>query len=200
MNAKLAAVIFLSVAMPATSTCAAVTVYTSRAAWEIAVANNFVTENFNSLTTGPLSSGLNSAGLFDIRVNGLVSGNQFTSGLFAGETSSQFGRTQDFVFPSAVSGFGGDWLLATTSAHLTVTINDETIQFDNYLAGNGNGFLGFVSSSPFAEARFDDEGHSGNEQYLLDNLSFATVPEPAAGALMIVVGLLSLCVRARRRA
>ena len=173
----------------ATTSRAAITVFTDRTAWETAV-GDFLTEDFNSMPDGALSLGLNNAGLIDIRVNGAVAQNQFFNGRFIGDTRSQDGVTQDLVFSTSVVAFGADWGETTTNSLLITNISGETIRFSDYLSGDGTGFLGFVSDVDFAEVTMSDEGLSGNEVYTMDNLSFSNVvPEPAAIAVWSILGM-----------
>jgi hypothetical protein len=167
------------------------TVYSDRHSWEAAVANNFLTENFNSIPAGALSLGLNDAGLIDIRVNNIVGQITFTGSQFTGETDAPGGQTHDFVFPSPVIGFAGDWSGTTGNSLLVTMLGGDTVLFADYLAAPGSGFLGFVSDTPFTEAHMTDQGISGNELYNVDNLSFAPIPEPASLG-MASIGLLWL--------
>jgi hypothetical protein len=178
---------------------ASIDTFTDRAAWEVAVGNDFVTEDFNAAATKPLSVGLNNVGLIDIRVNGDVGFNSLTT-YFQGDSRSQPGWTQDLVFRDPVIGFGGHWNGTTTNASLVAIISGQTIKFSEYLAHPGSGFLGFVSDTPFTEARISDEGIAPNETYTLDNLSF-TIAAPVPPAIyLLATGLLGLVGVARRKA
>lgn len=200
----------LSISVISTSICAAtaglvmpvdaaITVYTDRSAWEAAVGGTFLTEDFNAIPDGPLQLGINDAGLIDIRANGAIGQMRWSSGGLLGETISQDGQTQDLIFPTPVKAFGGDWGDATTNSLLITIVGGETIQFDNYLSGFGDGFLGVVSTASFTEARISDEGTSGNEVYFLDNVSFSQVPEPGTlGVALVALGIGRLGRRRRR--
>ena len=177
---------------------ATVDTYTDRASWEAAVGNHFVTEDFNAVPTEPLSVGLNNAGLIDIRMNGGVGFGSLTT-WFQGDSRSQPGWTQDLVFRDPVIGFGGYWNGTTTNALLVAVVSGQTIRFSDHLAHPGSGFLGFVSDTPFTEARISDEGISPNETYTLDDLSFTTAMPLPPALWLFCFGLVGLLGASGRR-
>lgn len=194
---------------------AGLVVFTDRAAFEAAV-GSFVTEDFNALADADFSTGLNSAGQVDVLIAGAPGANGIrngaTSGLsidgspfFRGETDTS---PPDVGFPSLsfrspVIGFGADFVGTLTAGLLTLTIGADTVEFDDFLTGDGDGFLGFVADAPFHKARFRQEDPSNNEQFGLDNLSFApvvaAVPEPSTLALSGTAALLGLACALRCR-
>ncbi len=94
-------------------------------------------------------------------------------------------------FETDVFGFAGTWASTTTGDRLTVTVNGTVIEFDNFLTGSGNGFLGVLDSNPFSNITFGREVLSTNgEFFVLDELLVATsttVTEPATASLLILV-------------
>lgn len=145
-----------------------------------------------------LPPGQHDLGLFDIRLNGPCQGTLAGPPYrFEATAEPSSGCTQDLLFPSPIMGFGADWRQTVTDiGHLTVTIAGETIEFDEYppfsTSSNGDGFLGFVSDTPFQEARISAVGGFG--QYHM--LAFF-VPEPTT-AILVACGLAMLGVRRRR--
>jgi hypothetical protein len=195
----LTAAIAIWTGAPSITQAASIDTFTDRAAWEAAVGNNFVTEDFNALSNRPLSVGLNNLGLIDMRINGDV-GFSSLSTYFQGDSRSQPGWSQDLVFREPIIGFGGHWNGTTTNALLVAIVSGQTIKFSDHLAYPGSGFLGVVSDTPFTEARISDEGVYPNETYTLDNLSFATAMPIPPSLYLFGTGLLVLAEMARRKA
>lgn len=181
-NTLLAGALALSTG-PAFST---VTTYTDRTSWEAAV-GSFVTEDFDGLTPGALSTGTNNVGLIDVIISG-DPGNGALTGTDLDLETDESGLDTGFPafdFLGPIIGFGADWVSTATNSILEVTIDGTLISFGNELGGSGTGFLGFVSTNAFSGVVFSQTG-TANEQFSLDNLSIAAVPvpEPATLALM----------------
>jgi hypothetical protein len=190
------------------SEVSAVSVFTNRSAWESA-AGSFVTEDFNALTPFEFSTGLNSVGLIDIDVTGPVAENQLggpltLSGQFAIDGTNHVigyvlggGATHPtIIFAGPILGFGADWTSTASGGHLvTMSFDGTTIHFDDYLSGDGTGFLGVIATNPFTEAVFGTES-SSSEGFGMDNLEI--IPEPSA-ALLLAIGLAGLAAAGRRR-
>lgn len=189
----------------------AVTVFTSRAAWELAV-GSFSTEDFNGLAVQDFGDGTHDVGLLDIDVVGTgslsfpVSIADSSNGLNIDGTNFIRGASlpaagPTLVFDSPVIGFGADWTSTHTAGGLTLSVPGMTIEFDVELpSGNGDGFLGIVSATPFSSAVLRTE-LNGTEGYGIDNLSFAVagaVPEPITATLGLMgLGVLGMATRRR---
>ena len=171
---------------------ATLVVYTDRATWE-GVVGGFVTEDFNGVTPGSLSLGVNNVGLISIELFDQVAENRIDSGSgfnningtnFWNGNMDAFGNPSSaMILQDSIIAFGADWTDTTTGGLLTATIGGETLLFSDYLSGAGGGFLGVVADSPFSSIAFDTE-HGGAEQFGMDDFSFSAVPEPATLMLL----------------
>lgn len=208
-TAALAAATLAVAVLTALPAQAQVTVFTNRTSWEAAV-GSFVTETFDSLADTNFVTGLNDAGLIDVLITGVADDNGIRGAASAFDINgTQFLRGEtdlsgsdvgvpSLIFASPTSGFAADFTRTIDFARLTVTIGADTIEFDNFLSGDGTGFLGFVSADPFLRADFSQElTTTTNELFGLDNLSIAAAPqagvisEPGTCALL-AAGLLPL--------
>ncbi len=56
---------------------------------------------------------------------------------------------------SSITAFGANFFSTLDGALLNVTVLGELINFSDYLTGDGTGFLGFTSDTPFSSIVFD---------------------------------------------
>ena len=197
----------LSVAVALPHATASLTIYTDRTAWENAVGNIFMTENFNSVTPFDLSDGLNDVGLFDIFVvgtanltfpNSIIDPNITPNSLNIDGTTFLRGASLPASFPTLIFsdpiiGFGADWTSPTSAGMLTLQILGDVVEFDVHAPLGG--FLGVVSDTLFTEVAMPAE-NAFTEGYGMDNVSFA-IPAPGALAFIALAGLMG--TRRRRR-
>ena len=182
---------------------AALTVYTDRSAWETAI-GSFATDTFEATALGSLNSGVNVYSFFTATIDANDSG--FTTILEPGAVNSsrEFRARIGTDFPNdpssivvdlfgPVLGIGADFVGTTDGDLLTLTVGSDTVEFDQHLAGSGDGFLGVISNAPFNMLTLGTEIPSlSGEAFALDNVSFGPiVPEPSTYALA-VLGLLAL--------
>ena len=89
--------------------------------------------------------------------------------------------------PVPVHALGADWFTTNTLDGATLEIAELSIFFGDFLSGDGDGFLGFISDRAFNQLRFSTDGGTGNEYFEVDNLTFAaSIPEPISLLLMSV--------------
>jgi hypothetical protein len=139
------------------SASAVVEVFTTLAAWEarVAAATGPPCISIKDLS-GPdiiLAVGTTDVGLFDATIDSLA-GVIIPMGQIGGEFVGWINAIGPTIFNihnfdnAPIIGFAGDWNSTTNGNRLTVTINNETIKFGDYLAplpnDPGDGFLGFV--------------------------------------------------------
>ncbi len=138
---------------------------------------------------------------------------QLDSGNGAG--ASELGRLTtsiEFRFDGEIFGFGGDWG-ETTGAfslddgnQLTIMVNADTISIDDLLGdppgvgADENGFVGFLSDTPFTSITLTGTAVFSVDSFSLDNaiLVGPPVPEPSTLLVTAVFGI-GFLHRHRRR-
>ena len=198
----------LALTISATASSAAVMTYTDRTLWETEL-NKLPGATF---TDDPFDNDIAQAQsiTFDSGVVSQSSGsfsNSVSGGMYRGSVADFTSRESQvtWTFPTAIQGFGADWVSTADGGVLQVTINDGTgsgdqvFNFGTLLGGNGTGFLGFVGTGDFTSVLFQDSTltpDNAGENYEADNLSFATVIPLPAG--LLALGLIGR--RAKRAA
>ncbi len=206
-NLVLAPILLAMAALPAQ---AAVTTFSTLAAWEAATGSHIL-EDFSSAPIGALSPGSTDIGAFSIFLDKNGAGfNAITAGspnFFTGYVDNPVDSNTTgafvirFLFDAPLIAFAANWGSTTSGDRLRATINGTTFLFEDLLPGTGGGFLGFVSTEVFDEITFS----VGNASSTIDGEAFsmgnarlalpaAGVPEPAAAALLLagIGGLMSL--------
>ena len=172
-----------------------------------AAAGMVLVEDFESSALGQLSAGSNDVGAFNIFLNtedtdgttrivnpGLING----STEFQGDLDDGNNTELRFDFDQPVFGFGADFGAALTSDFLTLTINGELYELDDFLTSEGNGFFGVVSDQSFESVSFGRENPSPSGKFFsIDNVWIANVPEPGCGLLTILCGTFTIFSRRR---
>jgi hypothetical protein len=217
MNKSYLYAVILSAALStlfATSTHAAVVVYTDRVAWETAVLagpfDHFHDQNFENSPTGSLFTGDNFYFPLLVNIPGTPGYNaiddSFTADPFS-DTLSPNGSTYylgdvgvsaseaptlsipelDFV----VTGFGADWVI---QGELILEIQGTFIPFSTYLP-TGSGFLGIITDQPESPLVAN---LLGTAVFGMDDIRTANAPIPAA-VWLFGSGLISLIGLAKRK-
>jgi len=189
----------LAVATISSSLQAAITVFTSKAAWEAAVNNTYQTEDFSDAV---LNTGIS----FVSGLPGTVSGGLFNDRVVNG------GAQTTWNFSSVINGWGGDFDLSPGGPGQGLQMTLElyaggNLVVSSVIANTYTGqFWGLVSDDLFDAIVVKGDGLGGQaETYTMDNMVYATpVPEPStyiAGALLALpFGLQALRqIRARKR-
>ncbi|MDH4202739.1 MAG: PEP-CTERM sorting domain-containing protein [Phycisphaerae bacterium] len=193
---------------------AGVSFYTDRSTWEAEVSGEIVTETYNEVSPYVLNEGLNEMTSIDIEINNLTLESGFISiddgsyylnidgtPFFRGVCyPSPYNTTISIHTQSPVSAWGADFTSTYSTDGLTLQINGQQHDFSGLmLAGNDIGFLGIISTDPFASVTLltlDDDDTLFGESFGMDNVSFVAVPEPMTMALL---GLGGLMLRKRRK-
>ncbi|MBB5722000.1 hypothetical protein FHS72_001624 [Loktanella ponticola] len=176
--------ILLALAIDAGAAAAATTIYTDRAAYDIATGGSLNFEDFSDASFQNMSISSDA---------GFVT----NSGVFRDSPSvGLFGigaNTTTYSFSTATTAFGGDFDLALggTGTGLQFTLSNGEIVSQEINAPY-DGFWGFVSDLSFASLTVSTGSQSGRaETHTLDNLSFglaapiAPVPLPAGLPLLL---------------
>ena len=162
---------------------AALTVYTSRNNWQTDI-ETFATEPFTLTTLGPSLAGINNYGFFTATLDandsgytgivepGAVNGTREFQARISTDAPNDPSLI-DVNLAGPVLGIGADFVGTTDGDSLTITIGSETVQFDQHLPGNGDGFLGVISTTLFSSLKLATEVPTfTGEAFAVDNISF----------------------------
>jgi len=190
---------------------AAITVYTSQAAFNLATASpgvdTFAGFSIVGATPSPLTR---SAGPYGYSVDAGPAGSFFGGGTTANpflSTNTGTDTVSFFGFSTGVVGFGGNFfgsnisgLFATGDMRVTATDSSGTVT-QTIVGATQDGFLGFVSNSAILSATLVAvQPTTGFLWPSVDNLVLASVvPEPGTYAMMLAgLGVLGFMARRRR--
>lgn len=167
------------------------TVYTDKMLWQNAVGGLFLAEEFSD---DQLNTGVSFVSSESGHIN---PAQQCYQDVLASQSQNEPMTT--WSFSPQIVAYGGDWTLGGPggSGNSLLAYLADTAQSVGSISNSYNGgFWGFVSDAPFTSVRF--VGGSGNNQqnYSLDNMVYATVPEPTSSA--IIAGCFSLMRRRGR--
>jgi len=172
----------------------AVSFFTDRPSWEAAVAGATITDDpfDNDIATadviifdsGVVSTGVGSNPTFNQVISGHYEGHVDKDDVLAYESIT-------WDFPSPIIGFGSDFLTGCDGEFLVIISDfegagDMTVNLDDHLPGNCDGFFGIVSSSSFQLVTYTSGtgGLASAEFWTMDDLSFATVLQVVGGELL----------------
>ncbi len=199
----------------ASSTFAAVSVYTDKSAWEAAVFagpfDHFHSQDFEAIDTGPLLAGENFFFPLLVSISGAPGFNAIDDSLtsdpffdtlspngstyYSGDVGFSATTAPVLSFPEldfGVSGFGADWVV---QGDLFMEVQGELISFSQYLP-TGAGFLGIVTDQPESPLV---ASLSGAAVFGVDNIRTANTPVPAS-VWLFGCGVLGLAGFVRRKA
>lgn len=194
------------------SSAYAFTVYTDRAAWQLA-AGTVTTIPFDTDVLNDSSIRLSPTGLGAYIASDRMGGtegfdyNQVMSGRFRGSVASSAQLIWDFLPPiKNITAFGGDFFdINSTGTGLVVTgyfdgpciCSQTPIQFSDYFPSgvDEHGFFGVVSTVPFSSITW---ATTDSEYFEIDNFSFR-VPEPNSFVLSGIGVIVLNLVRRRLR-
>jgi hypothetical protein len=185
--------------------------YTSRSLWQAAAGPSF-TETFSTAPLSVLSPGATTtAGTVTVQLTGTanesnrfvdpgqVNGSRDFHG-FIDNGAATIVRLITFTFPQPVLAWGADFVSADTGDRLVATSNGSSYHFAALCGSPGNCFLGSVETTPFNQLTFSTEVFTSfGEAFNMDNLSYATVPEPSTIAMLVSAMYGTASFRKRRR-
>jgi hypothetical protein len=208
-NMKLLGMAFSVVLLSFQCSHAAITIYTDRNAWRIAAGGSQVFfVDFNTYTTDVAASAPLNVGPFTLMPNGdtwdvpLIDTPQggFWNASFDGTAGvtmrATTGRSLSVDFQSSVGSFGFD-LADSFGGGRMARITTSTGDFHDFVAQPGtNGFIGLVSTAPITSVTFST---TSNVRPLIDNFEANAVPEPSAGALLVLGAGVLAVIRRRKK-
>ncbi len=175
--------ILLALAIDAGAAAAATTIYTDRAAYDIATGGSLNFEDFSDASFQNMSIATD---------EGKVNGGRFNDrpelGIFGVSDA-----TTTFNFSTATTAFGGDFDFSKgrNGSELSFTLSDGSF-VSGEINASYDGFWGFVSDLSFTAVTVSTNSSGSNaKSYRLDNLSFglaapiAPVPLPAGLPLLV---------------
>lgn len=186
----------------------AITIYTDRTAWRNAAGGSqLFYVDFNSYTTDVAATGPLDVGPFTLTPNGswympLIDspqggfGNTSVGGTTGVTMQALSGVNLLVSFDHAVGSFGFD-LADGFGGGRMARITTSTGDFHDFVAHTGTvGFIGLVSSSAFSSVSFSS---TSNVRPQIDNFEANAVPEPSAGALLVLGAGVLAVIRRRKR-
>lgn len=169
-----------------------VTIYTDRPSWEAAVGGQFLVENF-------ADDQLNAGVSFTSSESGHINpAQQFYQDVLA--STSQNEPMTIWSFSPQVYGYGGNWTLGGPGGsgnNLFVYIADSAFLVGSISNSYGGGFWGFTSDTPFTSVKLIGGSGIHQQNYSLDDMTYAPVPEPTTA--MLLLSVLGLTRRGMRR-
>ena len=185
-----------AVACSASTALAAIDGFTDFGAWEAAAGGPAVTDDLSSYGVVNLALGENDFfNGYSVILDGTGTGGTNING--ATNLVFTLGGELDsitFAFDQPQTGFGADWLNTFVSNGLTVTINGESFNVEDFVPEPNFEFVGFAGD-PFTEAVLTvTDPNGGTEFAAISNVYFA-IPAPSGIAALALGGL----VAARRR-
>ena len=193
----------------------AVTAYTDRTAWRNAAGGTQIfLVDFNSYTTDVAPTGAVDVGPFTLTPSGgwgTIPLIDSTQGGFAnssvdgtaGVTMYALNGIRDLLvtFDNSVGSFGFD-LADSFGGGRTARITTASGDFYNFVAHTGTvGFIGLVSTSAFTSVTFSSPDNVRPQIDNFEAYSFSGIPEPSAGALLMLgAGGVIALRRVRRKA
>lgn len=153
---------------------AEITIFTSKTAWEAAVAGQSMTEDFSD---AQINHGVSFVSSESGHINPAL---QLYKDVLS--SSSQNEPSTIWTFSPLMPAFGGDWDLGGPGGSgnsLLVYLVDVPMYVGCIPNSTINGFWGFTSDIPFSSVRLVGGRGTHQQQYTLDNMVYSTVPEPA---------------------
>lgn len=197
MNAKHGCAAACALLLGYLNAAAVPVVYTDKAAWRAALGKAPVVAADPAGVAGELGL-VTDLGEFTLVVEGQARGNGTVPPLFpridppgplelfivAAENS--FVRFEDFD-RGGLLGFAADWTTTLTGDLLRLFVNGLTIEFEDYFARPGDGFLGIVdAAAPVTTLRLGVANLTSNGEYFtLSDIQIAAIPEPGTLSLSV---------------
>lgn len=168
-----------------------VTIYTDKTLWENALAGLVLTEDFDDLV---LNDGVSFVSSESGHINPALG--EFHD-VLASTSGNEPMTTWTFI-PQLVA-FGGNWTLAGPGGSgnsLLVSIADTAEHVGTIQSSYYGEFWGFISDTPFSSVKLIGGLGTHQQNYILDDMVYSQVPEPAP-LILFALGLLWLVRRHR---
>lgn len=157
----------------ATNSPAAVTIYTDRIAWQNALDEDYVVEDFADTLLNP---GVSYVSTESGHINPQL---ECYQDALASESQNEPMTTWSFV--PAIAAYGGEWTLGGPGGSgnsLSVYIADDSLYVGSISNGYDGEFWGFISDAPFSSVRLVGGPGTNQQHYCLDNMVYSPWPDP----------------------
>ena len=157
----------------AASASASTAVFTEKAAWDVALGGQFLTEYF---ADDLLNVGVSFVSSESGHINPAAENYQDVLA-----SASQNEPMTVWSFDPQITAFGGEWTLGGPGGSgnsLLVYLADSSSYVGTIANSYNGGFWGFTSDSPFNSVKLIGGTGSNQQHYSLDNMVYAPVAEP----------------------
>ncbi len=176
-----------AMACAAAANAASITIYTDKSQWQAAVGGAFLTESF-------ADSQLNAGVSFVSSESGHVNpAQELYQDVLASQSQNE--PMTIWSFTPQIVAYGGNWTLGGPGGSgnsLLVYVADWPLYVGAISNSYGGEFWGFVSDTPFTSVKLVGGSGIHQQNYSLDDMVYAPIPEPATALLLVLGGLAAL--------
>ena len=161
----------------ATTSSAAVTIYTNGIAWQNALDEDYVVEDFADTLLNP---GVSFVSTESGHINPQ---SECYQDVLASQSQNEPMTTWSFV--PGIAAYGGEWTLGGPGGSgnsLSVYIADDSLYVGSISNSYNGEFWGFISDEPFSSVRLVGGPGTNQQHYCLDNMVYSPWPDPGGVA------------------
>ena len=186
----ISSVVFTTILSLSTTYGLTISVYTDKALWQNSLAAPFLTEDF-------ADSELNSGVSFDSSESGHINpAEEYYQDVLTSQSENQ--PTTIWNFNPGIFAYGGNWTLGGPGGSgnaLLVYLADSAFYVGSISNSYSGEFWGFISDVPFTSVQLIGSTGLHQQNYRLDDMVYAQIPDPATMSLLAIGGMIMISRR-----